>query len=168
MIKKFVILVSILILVSVSFLKAQQISQANMMVQVEVTDGIVISFNHFNLVVESRNNIESDSLVIDPASLHAGVLTVSGTPGKLVILEFPDSVKLVNQDNHIVDLTNFSILYGLSANPADMHQISMSDCRELTIPESGRLVLRVGGTIKGTMFPNSSYQGEVTLDSRCL
>ncbi|WP_069131414.1 hypothetical protein [Rhodohalobacter halophilus] len=145
----------------------QQVSQSNMSIKVEVTDGICVMFDEIHISVETPST-ENDTTYIDPASDWAGLISIQATPNKYLSLIFPDYILLSNENGDKVKIGEFELLIGEENDPLTMIPFSTESCTEPSVSESGKLFIRVGGKISEKMEPDTIYGGTVKLDSCCL
>lgn len=126
-------------------------------VSVESVD-VMIAINES----ESVNEVD-----LTPFVEQSGLIVISGTPYSEFRFRIPLETDLSNQFSERAILTDYRFIAGEDQNPDTMEMISPSACNEITIPESGTLYIRVGGTLQAEEKESDLrgiYTGTLSID----
>lgn len=122
------------------------------------------SANAVPLKIPVAENTPGKTVEISPTETNSGVVILSGTPYSTVNVRIPKKTIIKNEFGDDAELGKFKLLAGEFDNPSQMDIVTPSVCGEMSIPESGLLYIRVGGTISSDRELRGTYTGEIGFD----
>ncbi len=137
-----------------------------MSVEVEIMSG-----SHMQLM-EMQIDLGLEELsfpiYVDPLGDDAGETIIRGSAGEMILLDLPSKVELVNRKGDIIILDKIEVALGDRKESEEMRLLSDSQCGEIRIPDSGELIIRIGGYISSEERMSGIFQGNISLSSECI
>lgn len=107
---------------------------------------------------------EAESFEISPFDDESGVIMITGRPYSDFEFRIPSEANLVNQHDEEAKLRDFQMMRGPDRSSDLMEVVAPSQCVEATIPESGHLYIRVGGTVASDATLRGTFSGSLNIE----
>ena len=147
-------------------LQAQNSDQVVMQVRAIVT-GQAVKSHVQGLEFRIELTDSNTRLDLPPDSPSAADIRIESTPGNLYSISIPDTVFLYSDRDSLV-LSQLQLLKTDGTGSDTARELTPEDCSQLSIPESGTLVLRIGGSVKADGQEPGLYRGMIPISASCF
>jgi len=122
------------------------------------------SVHSIDVKISVPSGFDGEFLEISLFDGKSGVVVISGRPYSKFDLAIPSESELRNQFGESAHLQNLRLMKGENRDVESMDVLTPATCSELMIPESGRVYLRVGGTVESEDSLRGFYLGKLNFD----
>lgn len=135
-------------------------------VQLEIMASVVPSddADNINIKINAMGTHGYETFEFSPFQQNSGVIMISGSPYSTLDIQIPRQTFLENQFGEEITLTDYQMITGPDKNADAMDVLSPAGCIELTIPESGHLFIRVGGSLETDNSLRGVYTGTLSIE----
>jgi len=152
----------LVILISPNLFLAQDTQQEpRLEVMTSVASSLVL--DNIELMILLPDDFTENSYQFSSGEENSGMLMITGTPYSEFELSIPSESSFENQYGMIAVMEDYQLMSGTEPDPELMEVISPSECSQITMPESGELYIRVGGTVEAEEMLRGVYTGSLSL-----
>ncbi|CAN5279402.1 hypothetical protein BH23BAC3_BH23BAC3_06050 [soil metagenome] len=94
---------------------------------------------------------------------NSGMLMITGTPFSDFEMRITSETSFENQHGMTAVMEDYQLMSGSEPDSEVMEVISPSECSQMTMPESGELYIRIGGTVEAEEMLRGVYTGTLSL-----
>ena len=122
------------------------------------------SIDSVPLNVSLPKEVRSSEVTFPISEEKSGAIFIMGTPYDSVGVQIPADISVANQFGESAELKSFQLSYGKSDEVSSMDVVPPSGCRTVQIPKTGRIHIRLGGTLVSGEELRGTYTRSVRFD----
>jgi hypothetical protein len=159
---KYLTFIALFFLIIPELLQAQESEQQP---RLDVMTSVASSqlLGNIELMIFIPNDFSENSYRFSSGEDNSGLIMISGRPYSEFELGIPDETAFENQFGMSAVLDDYQLMWGAEPDSDLMEVISPSECSEMTVPESGELYIRIGGTVETEDRLRGVYTGTISL-----